>query len=170
MCLGIKETTGEVIAGSQNGGWLTRTVWRKTARERWERSNVEMIVAVPWRKNEDDAKMDGERQKGEVVMMDNDYKEKLETEEHVQVPKRMYITREDQEAFGFTARCPGCMSSREHRDRCKHKTFEGGLKRSCEAARRNIRTKKPRRERNEVDPGGWTTTTTSIIQSGEAPF
>ena len=110
MCLGIKETTGEVIVGSQNGGWLTRTVRRKTARERWERSNVEMTVAVPWRKNEDDAKVDGERQKGEVVMMDNDYKGKLETEEHVQVPKRMYITREDQQGFGFTARSPGCMS------------------------------------------------------------
>ena len=67
-------------------------------------------MAALWRKNEDDAKKDGERQKGEVVMMDNDNKEKLETEEHVQVPKRMYITREDQEGFGFTARCPGCMS------------------------------------------------------------
>ena len=40
----------------------------KTATERWERSNLEMIVAVPWRKNEDDAKMDGERLEGEVVM------------------------------------------------------------------------------------------------------
>ena len=47
-----------------------------------------MIVAVPWRKDEDDAKMDGECLKGEVVMVDKDYKEKLETEEHVP-PKRV---------------------------------------------------------------------------------
>ena len=39
-------------------------------RERWERSNLETIVAVPWRENEDDAKIDGERPKGEVVMVD----------------------------------------------------------------------------------------------------
>ena len=45
-----------------------------------------MIVAVPWRKNEDDANMDGERLKGEAVMTDKNYKEKLETEEHVLVP------------------------------------------------------------------------------------
>ena len=45
---------------------FTRSVWRKTARERWDRSNLEMMVAVPWRKNEDDAKMDGEGLKGEV--------------------------------------------------------------------------------------------------------
>ena len=32
-------------------------------------------MAAPWRKNEDDAMMDGERLKGEVMMMDKDYKE-----------------------------------------------------------------------------------------------
>ena len=49
----IKATTGEVILRNPNGVWLTRMVRRK---KRWERSNLEMIVAVPWRKNEDDAK------------------------------------------------------------------------------------------------------------------
>ena len=63
---------------------------------KWDRSNLEMIVAVLWRKNEDDYKMDGERLKGEVVMMDTDYKEKLEKEEHVRVPKRAHTTREGQ--------------------------------------------------------------------------
>ena len=58
--LGIKATTGEVIARNWNGVWLKRTDWRKTARERWERSILEMFVAALWRKNEDDAKMDAE--------------------------------------------------------------------------------------------------------------
>ena len=39
-----------------------------------------------------------------------DDKEKLEIEEHVLVPKRLRTTREDLEVFGFTARCPGCLS------------------------------------------------------------
>ena len=41
-------------------------------------------MAVPWRKNEDDPKMDGERLKSEVIVMDKEYKEQLEAEEHVQ--------------------------------------------------------------------------------------
>ena len=60
--LGVKATTAEVIVGNRNGVWLTR------------------VVAVPWRKNEDDPKMDGERLKSEVIVMDKEFKEKLEAE------------------------------------------------------------------------------------------
>ena len=42
--------------------------------------------------------------------MDKEYREKLEAEEHVPVPTRVHISRENLEEFGFTARCPGCMS------------------------------------------------------------
>ena len=59
--LGSNATTGEVIVGDRNGVWLARTVRKKTAKERCERSNLEMIVAVPLRKNEDGENMDGER-------------------------------------------------------------------------------------------------------------
>ena len=55
-------------------------------------------------------KMDGERLMGEVVMRDKHYNEKLEVEEHVLVPKRVYPKREHLEVFGFTARCSGFMS------------------------------------------------------------
>ena len=108
--LGVKATTAEIIVGNRNGVWLTRTVRRKPAKERWDRSNLEMVVAVPWRKSEDDPKMDGERLKSEVVVMDNVYREKLEAEEHVPVPKRENISSKNLEEFGFTARCPGCTS------------------------------------------------------------
>ena len=116
---------------NRNGVWLTRTVQRKTARERWDRNNLEMIVAVPWRKNEDDAEMDGELLKGEVVMMNQDYKEKLEMEEHVPVPKRVSVTREGLEVFGFTARCPSVhVIAQGDGETSAQKTAEGGLKRS----------------------------------------
>ena len=72
---------GEVIA-------LTRTVRRKPAKERWDRSNLETVVAVPWRKNGDDPKMDGECLKNEVVVMDKEYRENLEAEEHVPIRRR----------------------------------------------------------------------------------
>ena len=44
-------------------------------------------MTVPWRRNEDDAKTDGERRKGEVAMREKDLMEKLEMEERVPVPK-----------------------------------------------------------------------------------
>ena len=79
-------------------------------------------MAVPWRKNEDDANMDGEPLKGEVVMMDKDYKEKLEMEEHFLVQKGVYITGEDWEVFGFTARCPGGTARQAHTENCRKRS------------------------------------------------
>ena len=67
-------------------------------------------MVVPWRKNEGDVKMNEERLQGEVVVMEKDHKEKLKMKEHVLVPKRAHTTREDLEEFGFTARCPKCLS------------------------------------------------------------
>ena len=53
-----------------------------------------MIVAVLLRKNEDDPEMDGETLQGEVVLMEKEYKDKLERDEHILVCKKVYITRE----------------------------------------------------------------------------
>ena len=47
---------------------------------------------------------------GEVVARDKHCDEKLEVEEHVLVPKRVYPKREDLEVFGFTPRCSRFMS------------------------------------------------------------
>ena len=115
--LEVKATTAEFIVGNRNGVWLTRTVRRKPAKERWDRSNLEMIVAVPWRKNEDDPKVDGECLKSEVIVMDKEYKEKLETEEHVPVPKRVYISRGvrlHNETSGMNVNASGNGETRAH--------------------------------------------------------
>ena len=128
--LGIKATTAEVIVGNRNGVWLTRTVQSKPAKERWDRSNLEMVVAMPRRKNEDDPKMDGERLKSEVIVMVKGYKDKSEAEEHVPVPKRVYISREKLKEFGFTATCPWCMSllcgtaRQAHTEHCRRRIEE----------------------------------------------
>ena len=50
-----------------------------------------MIVAVPWRKDEGDEKVDGEGLQREVVLVDPDYKERLEMDEHVPVSKKVHI-------------------------------------------------------------------------------
>ena len=75
--LGFKATTAEFIVGNRNGVWPMRTVRWKPVKERCDRCNLEMVVAVPWRKSEGDPKMDGERLNGEVVTMEKEYKEKV---------------------------------------------------------------------------------------------
>ena len=90
---------------------------------------MELALAVPWGKSEDDPKMVGERIKSEVVTMDK-YREKLEAEEHVPLPKRVYMSRENVEEFGFTARCPGCVSLHQgtarqaHTENCRRRIEE----------------------------------------------
>ena len=122
--LGCQSDDGGGHRGKSKRRLVDENCSEEPAKERWDRSNLEMVVAVPWRKNEDDPKMDGERLKSEVIVMDKEYKEKLEAEEHVPVPKRVYISRENLEEFGFTARFPGCMSllrgtaRQEHTESC----------------------------------------------------
>ena len=130
MYFGTSAITGEA-------SWVTAMAFgsqgRSGGRQRGKdgtRSYLEVIVAVPWRKKEDDAKMDGERLKGDVVMMDKNYTEKLQVEEHVLVPKRVHITREDLEVFGQRDVRGAYPCSRGRRDKRAQKTAEGGLKRS----------------------------------------
>ena len=102
----------------------TRVVRRKPATERWDRRNFE----------------------SEVVTMDKEYREKLETEEHVPVPKRVFTSRENLEEFGFTARWPGCMSllrgtARQAHTENRRRWVEAELKGTAkeEAAMRRIK-------------------------------
>ena len=112
--LGCQSDNGGGHRGKSKRRMVDENCPKKTCQgEMWDRSNLEMVVAVPWRKNENDPKMDGERRKSEVTVMDKTYKEKLEAEERVLVPKRpkrVYMSFENLEEFGFTARCPGCMA------------------------------------------------------------
>ena len=143
---GHQSNHGRSHRGNRNGVRFTRTVRRKTARATWERSHLEMIVVVPWRTNEDDATMKGERLKEEVVVMDTNFNEKLEIEEHVPVPKRVYMPREDLEVFRFTARSAECLSllketvRQTHTENCR-KRFEEELRSTiqADAAQRRVK-------------------------------
>ena len=99
------------------------------ARERWDRIKFEMVVAVPWRKNED-TKMDGEHLRSEVIVMNKEYKENFEAEEHVPVPSECTFHVKMWREFGFTVRCPGCMSllrgtaRQAHTENCRRRIEE----------------------------------------------
>ena len=104
--LGIKGSTGEMIVGDEKGVWRTRTIRRKPVGDRWDRENLKYVGGVPW--------SDGEGGHGdpktEVVIMDKEYRERVQTENHEPVPRKVYITKGDFEEHGYTARCPGCIS------------------------------------------------------------
>ena len=86
---------------------------------------------VPWRKNEDDAKKDGERLKGEVVILDKDYKEKLEMEDHFLVFKRgctqqvkTWRCSDSQRGVPRARRCSRKPARQAHTENCRKRIEE----------------------------------------------
>ena len=144
--LGVKGSTGEIIVGDQKGVWVTRTVKRKPEEERWQRSNMKMIVGVPWKKNDEDEKADGEAMKAEVTIMDKEYRERMEEgrQSYEPVPRRVYLQKSDFERYGFSMGCPGCVSilkgtaRQAHSEGCRKRmeTEMKGLEKTREADRR----------------------------------
>lgn len=59
--LGVKEKTGEIIVGDSRGAWKTRSARRRPVEERWSPNSATMVVGVPWRVNDNDPKVNGER-------------------------------------------------------------------------------------------------------------
>ena len=110
--LGVKGSTGEYIVGDERGVWRTRTIQRKPVEERWQKSNLDLVVGVPWKKNGDDEKADGEMLKTEVIYMDEGYRERMEMKarDEPPIPRRGDIRRTDLEDHGYTANCKGCQA------------------------------------------------------------
>ena len=59
--LGVKATTGEVIVGTAEGIFRTRTVRKKPKEDRWDVKHLDMIGGVPWRTRDGDEANDGEK-------------------------------------------------------------------------------------------------------------
>ena len=84
---------------------------RKPESERWGKDNFEMIGGVPWKKSEDDPEADGETMRDAVRVMDKYFQEKVKPlEPHEPVPRSMHITKDDLNEFGYTVKCPVCIS------------------------------------------------------------
>ena len=133
--LGVKGTTGEMFVGDAKGVWRTRTIRRKPFEERWGRENLKLVGGVPWKMNEE-VVGDGEKMKDEVVIMDKDYKERRQVEDHVKIPRAVFIKEKDLEEFGFTKGCPGCVAvmrgttRQAHTEGCRAR-MENNLEGTC---------------------------------------
>ena len=130
--LGKKGTSGEYIVGDASGIWTTRTLQRKPAGERWLVKSLEMVGGVPWRVNDEDAAVDGEKMDVGVKIMDESHKERLRAEVKFKesAPRRVDITKGDLEQHGYTQNCPGCMASlkgvrrQAHNEKCRARMEE----------------------------------------------
>ena len=79
---------------------------RKPWAERWNRENIGRIKGVPWTKNADEER-DGEQMKTEVVVMDEEYKDRMSRTEHEAVPRQVFISKGDLDDNGYTVGCLG---------------------------------------------------------------
>ena len=51
--LGVKGSAGEIIIGTENGVWRTRTVRRRPEEFRWDAAEVDKVKEVPWDRHVD---------------------------------------------------------------------------------------------------------------------
>jgi len=108
--LGIKGLSGEMVIGTKDGIWKTRTCQRKPKEERWREQNAEMVGGVPWCINKEDEDADGKMPES-VIKMDAKKLEEdkvMDIKEAVEIPRSFPITKDDLEKHGFSEKCPGC--------------------------------------------------------------
>ena len=95
----------------------------------------------------EDPEGDGEDMGTGVTIMDKEYRERLEGEENVPVPRRLYIQKQDLDRLGYTVGCPGCVSvirggaRQQHTEGCRR-----SLESELSGTSRAVGAEKRRRE------------------------
>ena len=59
--LGIKGTAGEFLIGDGVDIHRARRIQRRPLEDRWKDDNLKFATGVPWRRNDDDPNVDGEK-------------------------------------------------------------------------------------------------------------
>ena len=129
--LGYRAVSGEIVVGTKDGVFKTRTVKRKPLEHRWDKQNLGMVGGVPWRTSPD-------QDEGEEVMPAIDIgMEMPEVEipkppagDKQPIPRRLYIKARDIERYGATENCKGCVATLRgqggvaHSDSCRRRLTE----------------------------------------------
>ncbi len=90
--------------------------------ERWSPTNMDVIVGVPFRKNDDDEK-GGEEMKGGIIKLDGGVTKQAENKSTREVanivpPKAFHTKKEDYDKHGYTRECVGRTASRGWKRKC----------------------------------------------------
>ena len=110
--LGYRSMSGEVIVGTKDGVFKSRTVRRRAFEHRWEKASLDMVGGVPWRTSPD-------RDEAEDVMPAVDVGLEMpevdaeipDAADRQPVPRRVYIKARDIKRFGATEMCKGCVAT-----------------------------------------------------------
>ena len=135
--LGVKGGTGEIIIGTTEGVWKTRTVQRCPYQQRWRAKNLEMVGGVPWRTSGNDPNADGEAMDPKPIgvndgeALQEDEREILREVVKMNVPRTFRTTDEDYQTHGYSRGCPGCRAllrggtaRQKHSEQCRKRITE----------------------------------------------
>ena len=110
--LGYRSVSGEIVVGTQDGVFKTRTVRRKAFEHRWQRDNLDMVGGVPWRtapaEDEEQDVMPAVDIRMELPDVEVPRPPEGETRP---IPRRLYIRTQDIERHGATVNCKGCVAT-----------------------------------------------------------
>jgi hypothetical protein len=143
--LGIKGGSGEIIIGNLEGVWKSRTIQRKPIEDRWPEASAAMVIGVPWRVNEADPDVDGERL--EVLRLPEADVAREREKADTNVPNRFFITKKDLETHGYSHRCPGCTAVLRGTARQGHS--EGCRQRLAAEMKEDAKVKRSEEKSNE---------------------
>ena len=124
--LGNRSISGEVVVGTRDGVFKTRTVQRKAYEHRWAKENLDMVGGVPWKTSPDGGEEEAIMPAIDIGMeMPEVEIPTVPTEDQRPIPRRLYIEARDIERHGATVNCKGCVATlREqggvpHTDTCR---------------------------------------------------
>ena len=129
--LGVRTVSGEVIVGTKEGIWKTRTVTRKPVEERWSKDAETLVGGVPWKMSADDEEADGVMEKfGLGAKMTAEDEQRIAEEVKETVPRRFLIQKRDLDAHGYSKDCAGCRAAlggrvrQAHSEECRKRLME----------------------------------------------
>ena len=108
--LGFSMRSGEHFIGTSEGVMRTRDVHRKAEEDRWDGAALQQVIGAPW-----DLKPAEEVKQGDDGGPLEAPAPPPADPRHVPVPRRIRITKEMLERFGYTPNCIGCDYMRDER-------------------------------------------------------
>ena len=110
--LGFRSISGEVVVGTRDGVFKTRTVQRKAYEHRWGKENLDMVGGVPWKTSPDGGDEEAIMPAIDIGMeMPEVEIPSVPTEDQRPIPRRLYIKARDIERHGATVNCKGCVAT-----------------------------------------------------------
>ena len=124
--LGYGSISKEVVVGTRDGVFKTRTVQRQAYEHRWRTENLDMVGGVPWKTSPDGGEEEAIMPAIDIGMeMPEVEIPSVPTENQRPIPRRLYIKATDIERHGATVNWKGCVATLRgqggvpHTDTCR---------------------------------------------------